>query len=297
MQRQSDSRPPRFGIGKIRDWFQRKLHATDELALTASLMLNCIKYDVSERGIARIALEAPRANALNCELLKELIAVLKDIQERSNVRAIVIESHEKAFCSGADINWLWALSKLTKRERIKQLSLIDTCLHALHSLPIPSMAIVDGAVKGGGMGPMAACDIVIVSEENASFQLPEVKLGLFPWIISPYVIARIGSAAFKRLAQTGEKLDAKTAQELGLVDVVVSSDKLPSTVDEYTARFESNSPGAVRAIAGLTRRYDLPAINKRERRKNVRLLAEAIAGADAQNAMRKFLERQKSSES
>ncbi len=177
--------------------------------------------EIDEQGAARITLtRAEVHNAFNEALIAELTAALDGVAHDPRVRVVVLAAQGPSFSAGADLNWMKAMAGYSQSENLEDARRLARLMRTLNSLPKPTVALVQGSAYGGGVGLVACCDIVVAVEE-ARFCLSEVKLGLIPAVISPYVVATIGEAAARRYFLTAETFSSWEAQRLGLVHEVV----------------------------------------------------------------------------
>ncbi len=182
--------------------------------------------EIDEDGVARVTLTRPEVhNAFNDTLIAELTTVLDGLGTDRRVRAVVLCSQGRNFSAGADLNWMQRMAGNTKAQNLADARILAGLMRTLNDLPKPTMALVQGRALGGGVGLVACCDIAVAAE-TANFTLSEVKLGLIPAAISPYVISAIGARAARRYFLTAETFSAREAQALGLVHSVVSDEAL-----------------------------------------------------------------------
>ena len=189
------------------------------------------RLEIDARGVAWLTLDRPAVlNAFDDHLIGELNAHLDRVAiaaERSEVRALVLRSEGKHFSAGADLGWMERMADYSEAENLADARKLAHMVRVLNELPRPTVARVQGAAFGGGVGLVAACDIALASHA-ASFCLSEARLGLIPSVISPYVVEAIGARAARRYFQTAERIDAEQAQALGLVHEVVPRERLDS---------------------------------------------------------------------
>lgn len=182
--------------------------------------------EIAPDGIARITLTRVDVhNAFNDKLIAELTAALKGLEEDPRVRLVLLAAKGRSFSAGADLNWMKAMAGYAEQENLEDARGLAELMRTLNELSKPTMALVQGAAFGGGVGLVACCDIALASEE-ASFCLSEVRLGLVPAVISPYVIAAMGQRAARRYFLTAERFPAQEAYRLGLVHEVVPAEDL-----------------------------------------------------------------------
>ena len=182
--------------------------------------------EIDDDGVARITLTRPEVhNAFNDTFIGELDAVLTGIGTDDRVRAVVLSARGRSFSAGADLKWMQRTAAYSEADNLKDARVLAGLMRTLNGLPKPTMALVQGPAIGGGVGLVACCDIVIAAE-TAKFCLSEVKLGLIPAVIAPYVIAAMGQRAARRYFLTAEMFSASEAHRLGLVHKVVPDEAL-----------------------------------------------------------------------
>src|SRR5258707_6573086 len=204
---------------------------------------------VEERdGIVSVTLDRPDVhNAFNDEMIAEAVDLFGAIGSR-DARAVVLRGTGPSFCAGADLNWMSRMVSYTREENIRDSSLLAQMYALIDECPLPVIGRIQGAAIGGGVGLVAVCDVAIAARD-AKFGLSEVKLGILPAVISPYVIARIGETHARALFLTGERFDAERAPRIGLVHRV--ADDLDAAVAETIAALKSSGPEAVRECKKL----------------------------------------------
>jgi methylglutaconyl-CoA hydratase len=205
----------------------------------------------TQSGVRTITLSRPDVrNAFNEEVIAELKAAFTEVAQAADVRCVVLAAEGPAFCAGADLNWMRRMADYTRDENLADAGQLAAMLRAIYDCPKPTITRVQGDVFAGGLGLVAACDMA-VSVDTATYCLSEVKLGLIPATISPYVIRAIGARASHRYFLTAERFNAAEAHRLGLVHEVVAADALDAKVAELTNALVSASPNAVRACKRL----------------------------------------------
>lgn len=182
--------------------------------------------EIDDDGIARVTLTRPEVhNAFNDILIAELTAALHGLGTDDRVRAVVLAAQGRNFCAGADLNWMKRMAGYTEEKNLEDARALAGLMRTLNELPKPTIALVQGRAMGGGVGLVACCDIAIAAE-TANFTLSEVKLGLIPAVIAPYVIAAMGERPARRYFLTAETFTAREAHGFGLVHEVVSDEAL-----------------------------------------------------------------------
>src|SRR5262245_41896567 len=189
-------------------------------------MMETILTDVDGSGVATVTLNRPEVhNAFDGVMVAELDIVFRDFGRREDVRVIKLAAAGTSFSAGADLAWMRKLAEGSEAANRTDAERLARMLHGLAGLPKPTIALVQGPADGGGVGLIAACDIAIAAEE-ARFALSEVRLGLVPAVIGPYVVAAVGQRWARRLFLTAERIDARLAERIGLVHEVVTADRL-----------------------------------------------------------------------
>jgi len=204
-----------------------------------------------EAGVATVTLNRPEVrNAFNDDVIAEMTAVFSELAERAEVRCIVLAGNGPAFCAGADLHWMKRMAGYSRDENLADAAALANMLRQLHHCPKPTIARVQGDVYAGGTGLVAACDIA-VSVDSAQFCLSEVKLGLIPATISPYVIRAMGARAAHRYFLTAERFDAAEALRIGFIHQVVTAGQLDGAVAALANTLVQAGPEAIKACKAL----------------------------------------------
>jgi methylglutaconyl-CoA hydratase len=214
---------------------------------------------VDGRGIATLTLHRPEVhNAFDDQLIAALTAELKRLEADPQVRAVVIAATGKSFCAGGDLNWMRRSAAYSFEENVRDALGLSGLMETIYRLEKPTVAKVQGPAYGGGVGVVACCDVAIASR-SAHFVLSEVKLGILPGAIGPFVIAAVGQRHAARYFTTAERIDAEEARRIGLVHEVVDPEQLDGRLEALLSGLSRNAPGAmgkakrlVRDIAGLS---------------------------------------------
>jgi methylglutaconyl-CoA hydratase len=244
-------------------------------------------------AVACITLSCPDVrNAFNDAVIAELTQAFTELGHAAEVRCIVLAATGPAFCAGADLNWMRRMADYTRAENLLDAGALADMLRAIYECPKPTIARIQGDVYAGGMGLVAACDMA-VSVDTANFCLSEVKLGLIPATISPYVIRAMGARAAHRYFLTAERFDAREAHRIGFVHEVVSADQLDVKVAELTTALTSASPNAVRSCKNLLqdvagREIDAPLIGR-----TVEGIADIRTSREGREGVQSFLQKRK----
>ena len=246
-----------------------------------------------QAGVQTITLSRPDVrNAFNDEVIAELKNAFLAVAHNSEVRCVVLAAEGPAFCAGADLNWMRRMADYTHAENLADAGELAAMLSAIYSCPKPTIARVQGDVVAGGVGLIAACDMV-VSVDTAHFCLSEVKLGLIPATISPYVIRAMGARAAHRYFLTAERFDANEAHRIGLVHEVVSPEALDAQVAEWVRALVSASPNAVKACKKLLHDVAEREINATLIRQTVEGIADIRASSEGKEGVQSFLQKRK----
>lgn len=229
-------------------------------------------------------------NAFNEQMIQELHAAFTTLGKDASIRAIVLRGTGKSFCAGADLNWMRKMVNYTFTENVQDAHALAAMLRMIHDCPKPVIAAVHGAAFGGGVGLLAACDIVIATE-NGSFCLSEVKLGLLPAVISPFVLQKIGAGSARRYFLTAERFSAATALEIGLIsEVVVDAETLDARIEALVDLIIGNGPEAVAQCKQLLSHLCNHDWN-RATDITTKMIAERRASVEGQEGMHAFLEK------
>ena len=243
--------------------------------------------------IATLTLSRPDVrNAFNDEVIAELTQAFADLGQRDDVRAIVLAAAGKAFCAGADLNWMRRMADYTRAENVADAAALAEMLRTLYACPKPTLARVQGDVYAGGMGLVAACDIA-VAVDSAGFCLSEVKLGLIPATISPYVIRAMDPRAAHRYFLTAERFSAAEALRIGFVHEVVTADQLDARVAELLTALTSAGPHAVSACKQLLHDVAGHAIEPALIADTVAGIADIRASAEGREGVQSFLNKRR----
>jgi len=208
------------------------------------------------------------------------------------VRAVILAAKGKSFSAGADLAWMKRMAGNNYEENLLDARVMANMLRCLHELPKPTIARVQGPAYGGGVGLVSCCDMAVAVPE-AIFSFSEVRLGLVPATIAPYVIAAIGPRAAKRYFQTAEPFSAETAQTLGLLTAIVDADALDEAIDSLLSAILSNGPIAVSLAKQLVNEIGVGPITDDRVEKSCEMIASIRVSAEGQEGMAAFLEKRK----
>ena len=253
--------------------------------------MDCIRLD-REGPTAWITLNRPQVhNAFDDALIVQLTDALIETDRDSRVRALVLRGAGATFSAGADLRWMRAMADATRTENETDAMRLATLLRTLDGLSKPVVACVNGSAYGGGVGLIACCDIA-VGVPSAKFALSEVRLGLAPAVISPYVVAAIGMRQARRLFLGGAVIDAAEAQRIGLLHAVVPADQLNEACGQQLHWLAKGGPQAQAACKRLLRQLrDKPRPPASQDAANAELIANLRLSAEGQEGMRAFLDK------
>lgn len=244
-----------------------------------------------EDGVAWVRLDRPdRHNAFDAATIAALADAMSRVGGDSAIRAVVLCASGKSFSAGADLEWMQRTAAASRDENLADARRFAAMLRALDRLPQPTIALVQGPAYGGGIGLIAACDMALCVE-GATFALSEVKLGLVPAVISPYVVAAIGARAARRYFLTAERFDAAEALRLGLVHEVVPADRLEPRGRALLDLLKANAPGAMAAAKALVRSVAGRAADDAVVEETARIIADLRAGVEGREGIAAFLEK------
>jgi methylglutaconyl-CoA hydratase len=246
----------------------------------------------TEDKIARVVFNRPEVhNAFNSKMIGEIADAFEKIRSDESVRMVILTGKGKSFCAGADINWMREIIAYSYEQNLEESLQLAEVLHKIYALPKPTIAMVNGTAIGGGNGFLSACDISVASEE-AKFGLSEVKIGLVPAAISPYVMRRIGESKAREYFLTGKRISARKALEIGLVNEVVPQDQLEETVQDIADLLLTSGPEAIAACKELidkTTRMNFEEVKKF----TAEMIANLRISPEGQEGMAAFLEKRK----
>ncbi len=244
-------------------------------------------------GVARITLNRPEVhNAFDDDLIQRLSQAFTRLGADDSVRVVVLAANGKSFSAGADLNWMKRMASYGDDENRADAHHLATLLMLMSRMAKPTIARVQGSAFGGGLGLVAACDIAVAAEE-AQFMLSEVRLGLIPAVISPYVVAAIGERQARRYFLTAERIPAVEAARIGLVHQVVAADELDSAVDKILEHLAKAGPEALGAAKDLIFAVVGQPIDDAVITDTARRIADARAGAEGREGVSAFLEKRK----
>lgn len=246
-----------------------------------------------EGPVARINLNRPeRHNALILELIEELSLALDELATRGDIHFVVLSGNGRSFCAGADLNWFYSSEQLSLEQNTERYRHLADLLLKIHQLPQITIAAVRGNVFGGGIGLMAACDFVL-AEANTRFMFSEVKLGLLPATILPFVSKRLSVQNLRKWILTGNLFAVNEAHRIGLVDEIYNDDDLERELSSLMISFEAASPSAIKKAKLMINQVASGNIDVADTTVTSAILAEALLSHDGQEGIHAFLEKRK----
>lgn len=250
-----------------------------------------VLFSVDQYGVATVTLNnADKHNAFDDTIIATLTNTFNTIAARDDIKVVVLASIGKSFSAGADLAWMKRMANYSYEDNLKDANALAEMLYALNFLPQPTIAKIQGAAFGGAVGLASCCDIVIAADK-ASFCLSEVKLGLIPATISPYVVNAMGLKACRRYFQTAERFFADKAMQLGLVDEVTSLETLDSEVGKMISTLLNNAPLAVRAAKQLAFDVAYQPIDQKLLKNTSERIATLRVSAEGQEGLGAFFEK------
>ncbi len=252
-----------------------------------------LQVERTPAGIALVWLNRPDVrNAFNETMIAELMAAFRALDADAEVRAIILAGRGKAFCAGADLNWMKKMAGYSFAQNYDDALGLANMLHTVHSVGKPTLARVHGAAFAGGMGLVAACDIAVAGR-SAEFCLSEVKLGLVPATISPYVIAAMGERAAYRYMLTAEPFPAAEAYRIGFVQEIAQDEELDGVINQIVGHLVAGSPAAHAATKDLIRAVAGQRLAPELIKDTATRIAAARASDEGKEGIRSFLEKRK----
>lgn len=247
-------------------------------------------------GVTEVVLNRPdKRNAFDDVIIQALINALEEVEQDAATEVVILRSEGKHFSAGADLGWMRRMADNDHADNLADARQLARLLERLNTLTKPTIGLVQGAAYGGAVGLAACCDIVIATDQ-AKFCLSEVKLGLIPAVISPYVVRAIGERQARRYFISAEVFDAAQAQEFGLVHMVEpSDDAMQSRCDELLAQLAKNGPEAMRAAKDLVFAVSHKAIDADVIEDTARRIADIRVGKEGQEGLSAFLNKRPAS--
>jgi len=253
------------------------------------------KIEIDKRGVATVTLNRPELhNAFNDELIAELIKSFRELDANEQVRLVILTGAGKSFCAGADLNWMKRMKDYDFNENVRDSNQLAELFTVINHFTKPTICRMNGSALGGGAGLIACCDYVI-AEDSAMIGFTEVRLGLVPAVISPFVIAKIGESNARATFLTGARFGVERALQMGLVHQISSFDKIDEDVENLVKEFLLAGPVAQKAAKELiTVVVGCKEISE-ARKYTTELISKVRASSEGQEGMSALLEKRKSS--
>jgi len=246
-----------------------------------------------EGPIATVWLNRPEIhNAFNETMISELLECFTSVSEMEDIRAVVLRGKGKSFCAGADLNWMRDVAKYSYEQNYKESLQLSDCFYAIYSCKKPTIAMVHGAAIGGANGLLAACDFSF-ADENTVFSLSEVKIGIVPACISPYIIKRVGEYNAKDLMLTGRRFQGKEAEQFKLVNKSMSVVQMEIYVSTLIDSLKTSGPKAISQCKSLIDSVCNHLSLNEALEYTAKMIAEIRASEEGQEGMAAFLEKRK----
>ena len=250
-----------------------------------------VQISKADNGVARVTLNNPdKHNAFDDHIIAQLTNAFSELQSDDKVRVVILAANGKSFSAGGDLGWMKRMAEYSYDENLHDARALAEMLKTLNFLTKPTIARVQGAAYGGAVGLVSCCDIA-VGTPRTSFCLSEVKVGLVPATIAPYVVAAIGQRAARRYFTTAERFTANTAADLGLLSSVVDEDKLDEEITRITDLLMANGPQAIQASKTLVNDVSNRPIDDELIEHTCELIARVRVSNEGQEGLMAFLEK------
>ena len=250
-----------------------------------------VQLEKDPRGFATLWLNRPeKNNAFNAEMIRELILALDLIAADKTLRFLLLRGRGRHFSAGADLAWMQASAKLDYNANLNDARELAELMYNLHALKIPTLAVVQGAAFGGAVGLVSCCDMAI-GADDALFSLSEVRIGLAPAVISPFVVQALGERTARRYALTAERFSGNRARELGLLAEAYPAAELDAQVEAWVNNLLLNSPQAMQASKDLLREVASGVLSPNLRRYTENAIARIRVSPEGQEGLNAFLEK------
>lgn len=242
-------------------------------------------------GVASLSLNRPdKHNAFNAQVIEQLIESINSLAQLPEVRCLVLRGNGKHFSAGADLGWMQSMVGKSEQENQEDASRLAQLMRCLDNFPHPTLAVVHGCAFGGALGLICCCDVAI-ADHSALFCLSEVKLGLVPATIGPYVNRAIGARQSRRYMLTAERFDANQAVEIGLIHEAVEASKLEKSVTEIVNQWQLNSPAALTQTKALIQECDSQTLDDALIEYTSQLIAKVRVSEQGQEGLKAFFDK------
>ena len=257
------------------------------------MSIDTVVTTIDRLGVAKVTLNNPgRHNAFDDKTIAELQLAFEAVASNPDIRVMLLAAEGDSFSAGADLGWMKRMANYSYEENLSDARKLANMLRTLNSLPKPTIARVQGAAFGGALGLISCCDMAVAST-RATFSLSEVKIGLAPATIAPYVVAAIGQRASRRLFQTAERFNAEEARIIGLVDRVVEESMLDDSIDTSVEAILANSPLAMKAAKRLVFDVSNRELSDELVEETCELIARLRVSDEGQEGLEAFLQKRR----
>ena len=255
------------------------------------MQFNTIQLDHDSRGYATLWLNrVDKHNAFNAEMIEELLTALDQLREDQQLRFLLLRGKGRHFCAGADLQWMRQSAELDYTGNLRDAEAMAELMYRLYHLPMPTLAVVQGAAFGGAIGLIACCDMAI-GAEDAQLSLSEVRIGLAPAVISPFVIKAIGERSSRRYAISGERFSGRQAEALGLLTEACPGAELEQRQAHWISTLLQNSPQAMRASKALVHEATAHRLSPELRHYTQQSIVQIRASEEGREGIHAFLEK------
>ena len=252
-----------------------------------------IELEIDPRGFATLWLNRPeKNNAFNAEMIRELVLAIDQVQLDKSLRFLLLRGRGRHFSAGADLAWMQQSAKLDFEANLADARELAELMYSLYHLKLPTLAVVQGAAFGGAVGLIACCDMAI-GAHDAQLSLSEVRIGLAPAVISPFLVKAIGERATRRYSMTGERFSGERAREMGLLSETYDAAELNDSIHGWIDTLLLNSPQAMRASKDLMREASSVLLSPALRRYTENAIARIRVSPEGQEGLNAFLEKRK----
>ncbi len=251
-----------------------------------------IQFEIKD-DIGTIWLNRPEIhNAFNEVMISELIDCFEEIKKMDEIRIVVLRGRGKSFCAGADLNWMRAVANYSYEQNFKESLNLSKCFYTIYTCAKPTIAVVHGAAIGGANGLLASCDFAY-AEDNTTFSLSEVKIGIVPACISPYVTKRVGEYGSRELMLTGRRIKGKEAEHFRLVNKSLAAEELEEYLTSVISLLRTSGPKAMGHCKNLIFNISNKETLEQALESTAKMIAEIRASEEGQEGMAAFLEKRK----
>jgi methylglutaconyl-CoA hydratase len=254
-------------------------------------MTQKITYTCGADGVAYLTINRPeKRNAFDDVMINSLLQYLSEAKKNHALRALVIRGEGEHFCAGADVGWMQKMAQYTQEENFQDAMQLGNLMHQLFYFPKPTIAVVQGSAFAGGAG-IAACSDIVIASDNAKFCFSEVRLGLVPAVISPFVSYKMGNSNTQRYFLTAEVISAAEAKNLGLCHIVAPATELENYLQQFLRNIKRSGPRAAMAVKSLLRSIYTNPIDQTILETTAHHIASLRVSPEGQEGLNAFLEK------